>query len=502
MKKLILFTVLLCFFSCTKEDAFIDSSQEKVSQVSLTESSFTKGESPYYVSTELLTKYLRLFSRDKIVESITPFFEGNEVLAYYVLYEEDKGWDFISADTRVAPVLSSSDQGILNIEDIHNPSTGAVLNMVEEVKDARKNNLIIENNIWSYLNGNFKYVETKTSHPHTKAGEGGMWVALDTVLVSSDYYSPRLISTSWGLYDPWNAHTPYDRHYYNHFNLLIRSSAGCVPVATGQILYKYFGNTSTTHTIPTEAVTPIGDTLTYFSQYSSSAWSNMAVDTSSNSSSVNQTAIFLSWLGHCMHVKYDSSATVLYTSQLPFLENLIGGYLDFRCGDQVTNISNYSLKQSFCDTLLNSLESGSPAMVIGSVNGGYGHAFIIDYYENFVAGVLVHYQFDPQYNYSEEELMNLPAWRFVPPTEGHEEDWFTEEYLELWDATYIKINWGYAHYGEGTHYNNRTYLLKSVNVYPGSPLTTNYYISWLGYPQSPYDTVVRWYHHFNLVSNN
>ncbi len=500
-----LFIFPIFLLHCTKEDNGTISTIDDLENFIVTSSEIKS--SAYFVSLDLLNKYICITSKKKNVASIKPIAKDNEILAYYVLFEDDLGWMLISADTRVSPVLSYSDSGILDLENTASPAVRAVWGMLDIVKEAKIENNSMEHSIWSFLSGTFKYRDkknTKKAKIDTRAGNGGMWIALDTIFVNSSYHSPRLTSTSWGLYSPWNTYAPYDLDLYNHENISIQCPVGCAAVATGQLFYKYVSTNIGTDTIPTQAEFIIPNTI-IFGQYATTGWANLSIDTTSNSSSLNQTAIFLSWLGHRMGLEYLYNGTSLYSYNITNMETIMGDYLHYTKGEySLSNNSNTYIKQYFCDTVLFSMSNGSPIMILGTINYTQGgHVFIIDKYETDLTGVLVHYFFDNSYTYSEEEYLNLPAWRFIAPNGGKEEDFYTEEYIDLSDRAFININWGLAEYGERYHYNNYFYLLKNVSLHYDTPIAYNYYISWAlqGEPLA-YNTVNYWYYNFSRKINN
>ena len=110
--RIIIFVLIFSLFnSCSKDEyknlnvSDIQSQNERLSL------NFKSKESPFEVSQSLLYKYVRLFKKGVRVKLIEPITESEELLAYYVEYSDNKGWDIIAADTRLTPVLVSSPEG-------------------------------------------------------------------------------------------------------------------------------------------------------------------------------------------------------------------------------------------------------------------------------------------------------------------------------------------------------------------------------------------------------
>lgn len=489
----IVIVAVLLVFSCTKEDQknlFTDAENTECS-ISSYESAVASGS--FEVSHSSLSKYLKVFKRNKSVEFVEPITEDGVTLAYYVKYANNQGWDLISADMRVTPVLASCSEGSLFLGDTKNPAIQAVKGMLSAVRDVRSESMLLhKNRVWEFIEPTSKEkvytkrISDKDTNILNRAFGSGMWIPVDTSYEITNNSITRLISTSWGQEQPWKYFTPYGNE--NQVNCVV----GCGPVAAGQLIYKYVAsNPSVFDTIPTVAniSSTIGENVT-FSQFSTSAWSNIVIDCSYpvNYYNTDQTAIFLSWLGQKMGAIYGLLQTGVDSVGL---KSVLDEYLSYNSGQNLSNNSNYSIKNQFFNTVISSLNSGSP-ILIGGHGGNDNHFFLIDYYRIHKEEVVITYSFNQDYEYTLEEYEQGESWMFQWPasTGDHGEFEDIERRDLISEDTYFKMNWGNQNEGTVTNYNNISYLVKSV-----TPSGSSIYLSW-AFGGTNYNTIRNWYHHF------
>lgn len=503
----IVIVAVLLVFSCTKEDQknlFTDAENTECS-ISSYESAVASGS--FEVSHSSLSKYLKVFKRNKSVEFVEPITEDGVTLAYYVKYANNQGWDLISADMRVTPVLASCSEGSLFLGDTKNPAIQAVKGMLSAVRDVRSESMLLhKNRVWEFIEPTSKEkvytkrISDKDTNILNRAFGSGMWIPVDTSYNFSQTNISRLISTAWGQGNPWDAFTPYRNA--NHDNALV----GCGPVAGGQLIYKYIApNPMLADTIPTNAdnintITNGHDTnKVLFNNFSTSAWSNIVLDCSYpyNFFNTGQTALFLSWLGKKMHSVYYDTTTIGTDTSVPNLLTVLNEYLSYRVGipSSIQNSSTSTIKKSFCDTVINSLGKGSPVLIVSPT-----HYYIIDYYERNIEEVIITYSFDQDYEYTLEEYEQGESWMFMWPasTGDHGEFEDLEKHFVISDLTYFKMNWGWQDASSNNNYNNIKYLVKEgPTMYSSS---SYFYLSWIANGDT-FNTIQSWYHHFSRNNN-
>ena len=213
-----LFIVSLCVAMCACNDnAFINEPVQE-NEVVMSRSGETPSSENYTVTPEMVCKYLNIARKGKTIDSLTPVIENGDTLAYVAQYADTLGWDLISGDRRLDPILGFSTSGILNINDTDNPSVNALQGMLDIVRDIKASNKTDKNQVWESL-------ESKTYNRIMPREMGvGMWIALDTASENEIYTSQRLIKTKWGQGSPWNIYTPYIDNQH--------CVVGCVGVAT------------------------------------------------------------------------------------------------------------------------------------------------------------------------------------------------------------------------------------------------------------------------------
>ena len=77
----------------------------------------------YNVNIDMVNGYLRLTKRIDDLRSITPLTIDQDTLAWAVQYQD--GWQVFSGDSRMAPVMISSEEGELDLKE-QSPNTNAV----------------------------------------------------------------------------------------------------------------------------------------------------------------------------------------------------------------------------------------------------------------------------------------------------------------------------------------------------------------------------------------
>lgn len=448
-KVLFLFTIVLiasCSSDYFNEEPIINSKTENLLTHTASRNS---GETlTYQVTLDMVNKYLRISRKDSLVTGITPIVRGLDTLAYHVQYGELSGWDLISGDMRIDPIIASSPNGILNLENNTEPANEAIMGMIEMVRNIKYSGDTLKHSTWQFLEPKTTQIN-QTLQCRAEFGRG-MWIGIDTISEEVTTTTPRLISTKWGQSSPWNLYTPYNNgiHYY----------VGCGPVAVGQILYKYVKTNPGNFAIPTYAYVPeIGNVE--FSNYSTEQWGMMAEKTSDVG--IENTAMFLSWLGQEMSADYEIDGTSTTTSMI---QNTLTQYLS--CNTR--NSYDFS-------TVISNLHLGSPILVLANQSGAEsGHAFIIDSYETRTTQFRVRYEFDPEHYITLEEFNRLPEWYFEPPEDNKENPDGVPEMERITTVSErisIKMNWGWS--GSCDNY---TFLAKSIfySLYNGESYSDQY----------------------------
>ena len=443
MKKVFLFALIAIVMCACSDNMMLN---EPVENTVLSRSNEqTTVSNDYTVTPEMVCKYLNIARKGKTIDSITPVIEDGDTLAYVAQYTGNNGWDLISGDKRVAPVLAFCETGTLNLNATERPAINALNGMTQVVKEAK--NDTIKHAIWESLE-----VKEYNNKPQSRgSGYIGKWIATDTVY--NNYYDrvPHIITTKWGQKNPWNIYTPLgwfkDDAENNGVYGIRHCAVGCGAVAVGQFIYHFRKNNNRGITLPTTvtfADSIVGSTP-IFSNFSTSGWNGMA--NTQNGSGTAATARFLSYMGKQMNSEYGENTGTHPDSTMSIL-------------NQYKLAGNDTLGFDYQKTIA-ALDASKPILIAGDYYNyktdsiiGDGHIFIIDGYRKSYEETYVEYVFDPNYNVTEEEYNSEDQSLFEWP-EKEEGDPYSETVTRriYWNyeyQTHIQMNWGSD--GEGDDY--------------------------------------------------
>ncbi|MBE6310829.1 MAG: hypothetical protein E7080_07245 [Bacteroidales bacterium] len=463
MKKILL-GVSLCVAMCACNDIAFMNEPVQENETMLSRSGETTSAENYTVTPEMVCKYLNIARKGKTINSLTPMIENGDTLAYVAQYADTLGWDLISGDRRIAPVLAFADSGIIDISDINNPAVKAVLGMLQISRDVQNSNNTEKHSMWKSLEPK---VNNNTIIPR---GWGqGKWIAIDTIYNDQSEGISHIIKTKWGQDYPWNVYTPFDSIKLDPENNetygIYHSAVGCGAVALGQLIYHYRKNNNRGITLPMEAYftdSIVGSTPT-FSNFSVNGWNNLAKNINENNT--NKSALFLSYLGSQLDLDYSVVTEVQKDSIMPVMNvyKLIGNE---------NNVYDF-------EKIWLSLKSSKPILMC-ALGPLIGHAFLIDGYRENLEEIYVNYVFDPYYEISEDELstedLSLFEW---PEKEDPFEGIVTKrKYWNYDDRKYISMNWGWDGSSDDIYFLAYNRTLEDVEYECEG---TIYSPSWLGY---------------------
>ena len=445
MKKILLGVSLCVAMYACNDNAFINEPVQENEAV-LSRSGETASVENYTVTPEMVCKYLNIARKGKTINSLTPVVENGDTLAYVAQYADTLGWDLISGDRRLDPILANSETGVLNLSDTINPANGAVKGMVDLVKTKKESLDTLKNNIWRFLEPK---AVSQENRPQSRGWGSGKWIVSDTVYESDTYTRPHIITTIWGQDTPWNTYTPRINGD--------RTKVGCVPVAVGQIIYHFRKNNHRDIALPsTITFSNPNNGEPIFSNSKTSLWSTMELSRNyvvdSNNSS---TAKFLSYIGNQMNSIYGINET---GTDIANIEPLLTQY---KIAYNRLNVYNFY-------TIINELEVSKPVFISMS-----RHSFIIDAYTHSYERMYIRYEWDPNYELQEGEDAQMP-----PANADDKEGNIRIEYITQQETYYLMMNWGFdANY---SWYNDYSFLAYSFNqVYGGQDATeTLYSPSW------------------------
>lgn len=371
----------------------------------------------FKVDKQLLEKFISI--NDEKPNKISPIIIDADTLAYQLVYTH--GWKLISGDQRLSPVLAQSDSKPFNISDSTNPEAASIQGQLHFIQEIRKSDNHEKNVIWEFLSE--KNDKKNASRKIKTRGVGtGMWIATDTTYTTNTVTHPHIIATSWHQDYPYNIYTPIV--FNDKQNSWKHAPTGCVPTASGQVIYHYRKNNNRGIAIPISATGPNLEDKDRFivTERSVSGWGNL-----DNS---NFVAMFVRELGQRMGTSYSFSNSS--TSAANMAKVVRNDYLlDF----------DFDSKYDY-SKLMSSLEKKSPAIIVGKrTSAASSHMFIIDGYKQDIITLSIRYEWDESHQITEEEFNRYPQSVFEPDQKGDTE---RVDELAIGINTYITMNWGWS----------------------------------------------------------
>ena len=414
IKTLLSLLIVLLLASCSDNDVVLDKNND-VSLQSIAYST-AKTSFSYHIDYSLLMKFINL--REKKATNIIPLTYKNDTIAYYVQYVS--GWEILSADKRMAPVIIKDESGALDSPN----DDGQIQNLIANIAK-------MKDNLPTKINGIWQLWETKSTNKRRVArGIGqGMWIPQDTTYYGQTTGIDKIITTKWGQNYPWNT-----------FTKIINSEnapVGCGPVAAGQVIYHFRKTNPRDCEIPTSAKYANGSVTPEYSDFSSSCWPLLAREIA-YVDYPNYTAIFLGYLGKQMEVKYG-----LKESSVNAIK--IGTALqDYKLA--YNKRDNYDFHSIYSD-----LKCNQPVILCAETSDkNSAHAFIVNGYATETEKLKVAYQWDPEHRITEWEYANYDESMFMQDATGNE---YKEEEIIISENVYFRMNWGYSGYEDNRLYN-------------------------------------------------
>ena len=358
---------------------------------------------------------------EKSIKSVTTVKDCDEDLLYVTSF--DSGWALVAADDRLqSPILAYDDSGVFNPENIVNPG-------VKVWYEMQKERLL---QLRRYHDSKLVPVHTNIQ---TRNYEPYYWLGF---LVDEDYscttgsVSP-LLDTKWGQGTPWNAKAPLLYPYG-------RYPAGCLAVATGQILrylqvHKGF-SIGLYHTVaPTFAQSGTSFSISNmaYGDYNepSSRWAAMSkiCNDGLNSSYVADLLIDIGYRYGLVYTPYSTGALFL------------GPVFD------TFNVISYTGAYYF-SLVKGSLDDGYPVMVTAYQHSDFtnGHAWVIDGYHLNEQTVDKSYRWyiassDSLSYYSGYDFCYTEAEKQLYAPDANEEEIY--HIVETTGGNYLRMNWGW-----------------------------------------------------------
>ncbi len=391
--------------------------------------------------------------KDIAVRSIVPVYgQGNRPLAYLLNYEN--GWELVSGDRRISPVLAGSEDGSLCLDSYPQPIHDWINRILEQIvllQQQPNGSLFLKQreeffssnlDFWNAITVDEIFLTHLYSSTLTKSGEEeipidpsipGHWELVSVLNNYKDYSANYGISLpDWHYSSPYNAYSPLKSYSQTE-----RASAGCVAVAGALLLYHFHNSTAVPALSPAFGSVSghVGSGYSQeFSDYSSSPWSLMQTNP-------NYCALLIGSVGKAVNMDYEDADS--YSDIDSLVNNVMipnNLYASYSGG--------YNLSQ-----VASSLQNNSPVLIRGGYfNNPYysGHAFLIKGYVCYRRCIM--YEYHWVYEIDPEEIQPVAPSRF-------EYDYTSGDIVE------ISMNWGLGSTYNGIWFDSGEAWIVDGNTY-------------------------------------
>lgn len=374
-------------------------------------------DSKYFVAEEDLESFLNYKQQhsDKkiIVKDCTPYgFDGSHTLFYVLNYAD--GWEVVSADKRTQATLAYGDgsrtfsMGADNTNEAEKFWMELLASDVlqkrqrtHSTRSAEGESLVADEEeqsnvaFWNRVcNNSTRVIEvgstSELSSPNTVYYVLGT-ITSDTTLIDKGSY----LKTKWDQIWPWNVCCP---PWAAGLSNNAHSVVGCVAVAGGQLLHYLATEKNMVLPIPTSvSFTGYGPSSYQMTatNFSTQSWGAMALtdeeyDETWPEGPTYLAATLLAWVGGCSQMSYGESSSGAYTNTM--MNNVFKTQLgiDYDHYDNTNNSYNNSQNTFIIRDEVRDDEE--PILLRATnVNGGGGHAWVMDGYKLDVTTDSVYY---------------------------------------------------------------------------------------------------------------
>lgn len=372
-KQTLLVSSLMCIFLFSCEQVKKEKLEENNHTIA-TRSIYKSEKGDYEVTQQMAELFVKSNKENLPVIDVIPY-KMDGITCFYI-FNFEKGFKVISADTRIQPILAESEEDQLNPYESNNQGVKVWLeDTADRIRILKTHNPDTGENyseLWSEYNIPNEHLYNRDEEPDTEDQEDSIWVFFyETTIenVYNNYNIGPLLETKWGQGSPWNSKMPKIG--------LLPCLTGCAAVAVSQVLYYYNQETSYPndfwHTINIQSLSicPVHNGIIISlnkSDYTnnSSRWSQMPIDKYGNNTDYASYLMLDVGARLGMHYSLNESGVLANSDySIPHLSS---------CGISCT-ISPYL--QVNVD---NSIIQRKPVIVSASLysNGSGGHAWVID----------------------------------------------------------------------------------------------------------------------------
>lgn len=388
------------------------------------------------------------------IENIEPIVYKSDTLLYIANFRNNKGWKIISGDRRTTGILASDESGVFKIKSVNPGVANWLADLTDRIlalKEAGKQDTTMGDfSLWSHID-KLQSTQDEVSGRRkivSPIDGQGYWelTGITSTALPSTQVGP-LLPTKWGQSTPWNNCVPTGK------GTVQRCVTGCVAVAGAQTLYYLHYNIG----VPANAFTS-GSCWGYsnssndynfgfnFSNPTSTAWDNMALDRWDFSRNTDLSGILMGWVGMNIKMNYSLDASSAQTEDLVPFYNSIGincTFKDYNSSEVLQSLQNRK------PVILRAYATKKPVVVLW-ITWGYnyedGHCFVADGYETRQTKYTYYYRWV-------EGDGTQPMYAKSQKLQVIDEPFKTEEYIST--SNLLMMNWGW----NGSYDNGRYSLV-------------------------------------------
>lgn len=373
---------------------------------------------------------------------IRPYIDENgDTLMFIVDYEE--GWELFSNSLTAPMSLIKSDTGNFNSSlKSSNPIYSEIFdNLLLALKSDRQNP---QSQDYDGAQQWISYASVPTPLPNP--GSDQVKTLVGTKLISEEeLHIPHMLTTKWGQEYPCNLFMPKDNTNEDSKGHIY---VGCVPVATGQLLYYSHYKWGSPTLTPSHATYNSSRNKYEFSLFSSQQWDKMYLYAPYYPEEADPSVgLFLGWIAQSIKAapKYQDGKHHMTTATLSNAADFIKDQTGYAVSVKGYNRHNVS----------NMIKNGKPVIFsLSTSDTDAGHAVVIDAMDYHETTYAYYYTYRSAGGTTDPDPTPAPPSTSTDP----EYDRLVAQYGEIttevtsYLTSYFKFNWGYYGAADDVYY--------------------------------------------------
>lgn len=410
----------------------------------------TVGNQDFDISLQMAELFIRSDKTNPRITRVDPYVL-DDCTCFYV-FNFDKGFKIVSADTRVSPILAESAEENLYLEQVHEGLRVWLEDTGDIIKQIKSNNIDTKED-YSVFWSAFKPEPVEI--PQTRSWPTNLdYVWVKTVDYSSTVYSanahvPHLLLTKWGQYYPWNVNMPITDGQH--------CLTCCVAVAISQVLYYNFVNNNVPHdfwhSISIASTSPAPSP--YYDK-------KIVTLNKSNYTTYSYRWFFMPQFAAFENTQYVSDLMLDIGERLPVYYGINESVARHDQDYKIINLSLCGISSSHSSYTFSTVEAdlvnGKPVIVSAWISpnpGSPGHTWVIDGCDDYTLKNIT----TETFNYvSIDDLENYPESIICYSNEQMLSMYpYAIDGMQVVNTTYVPVkrllmNWGYDGQGDDAYY--------------------------------------------------